>query len=115
MTIARTPTRTEAGLDATRALALDALRLARLLPDSSRWPARWRQPAFGRDVEGVRRRLARIRSQRTLATSYRREVFDLLRPGSDRAEGSAIRVAYALRWLEMEDGATGPSWPAMTG
>ena len=115
MTIARTQTPTEAGLDATRALALDALRLARLLPDSSRWPARWRQPAFGRDVERVRRRLARIRSQRTLAAAYRREVFERLRPGSDRAEESAIRVAYALRWLEMEDGVTGPSWPAMTG
>ena len=115
MTITRTPTRTEAELDATRALALDALRLARLLPDSSRWPARWRQPAFGRDVERVRRRLARLRTQRTLAASYRREVFDLLGPGSDRAEGSAIRVAYALCWLELEDGAVGPSWPAMIG
>lgn len=115
MTVARNPVQTDEGLDPARTLALDALRLARLLPDSSRWPARWRQPAFGADVERIRRRLARIRSRRTLVASYKREIFERVGPHSDRAEGSAIRVAYALCWLELQDDATGPSWPAMIG
>ena len=113
MTVARIPVQTEEGLDAARALALDALRLGRLLPDSARWPRRWRQPAFGVEVERVRRHLARIRSQDALAASYAREVFTDATPRSERTPGNAIRVAYALRWLELRDGATGPSWQAM--
>jgi hypothetical protein len=64
-------------------------------------------------VERVRRYLAGIRSHEALAASYAREVFDLVVPRSDRTVGSALRVAYALRWLELRDGATGPSWQAM--
>jgi hypothetical protein len=113
MTVARTPVQTDETLDAARALALDALRLGRLLPDSARWPRRWRQPAFGVEVERVRRHLARIRSHEALAASYGREVFDQAVPRPDRTAGSAVRVGYALRWLELRDGATGPSWQAM--
>ena len=114
MTVVRT-VQTDEGLDAARALALDGLRIGRLLPDSSRWPRRWRQPAFGVEVERIRRRLARIHARETLVSSYRREVFEYAVPRSYRAAGSALRVAYALRWLELQDGATGPSWPAMIG
>ena len=115
MTVVRTRVQTDEVLDAARALALDALRLGRLLRDSSRWPRRWRQPTFGVEVERIRRRLARIRSRDALVASYGREVFEYAVPRSDRAAGSALRVAYALRWLELQDGATGPSWPAMIG
>ena len=113
VTVTRTPVQADDGLDAARALALDALRLGRLLPDSARWPRRWRQPAFGVEVERVRRHLARIRSHEALAASYAGEVFDHTVPRSDRTAGSAVRVAYALRWLELRDGATGPSWQSM--
>ena len=115
MTVVRIPAQTDEGLDAARALALDALRLGRLLSDSEHWPQRWRQPAFGVEVERIRRRLARIRSRDALVASYGSEVFEHAVPRSDRATGSALRVAYALRWLELQDGATGQSWPAMIG
>ena len=38
-----------------RALALDALRLIRLLRDPARRPERWQQPSFGEEVELIRR------------------------------------------------------------
>jgi hypothetical protein len=53
-----------------RALALDALRLIRLLRDPARRPERWQQPSFGEEVELIRRHLAPVRSRRTLAASY---------------------------------------------
>jgi hypothetical protein len=96
-----------------RALALDAMRLARLLRDPVRRPARWLQPAFGAEVELIRRHLAPVRTRRTLAMSYGREAFHLAPSGADRADPSPIRLAYALRWLELRDGATGPSWQTL--
>jgi hypothetical protein len=98
-----------------RALALDALRLSRALRDPSRRPARWAQPAFGAEIELIRRHLAPIRSRQTLAASYGREAFHV--SSTDRAtdDQSPIRLAYALRWMELRDGATGPSWPTLLG
>ena len=93
-----------------RALALDALRIARLLRDPARRPARWNQPGFGAEVELIRRHLAPVRTRRTLAASYGREAFHQSMTPADRADPSPARLAYALRWLELRDGATGPSW-----
>lgn len=115
MTIARHRTGTEDGLDAALALGVDALRIGRLLRDPARWPARWSEPAFGAEVERIRRPLARIRSRETLEASYEREVFAVALPQTYPAEGSPVRVAYALRWIELQDGVTGPSWPAQVG
>lgn len=101
----------------SRALARDALALLPRLADPSGRPARWIQPRFGRDVEEVRRHLGVVRSREALADSYRREAFlDEADPGSPAdADPSAIRIAYALRWLELGDGVIGPTWPAMMG
>jgi hypothetical protein len=96
-----------------RALALDALRVARLLRDPARRPARWTQPAFGAEVELIRRHLAPVRTRRTLAASYGREAFNLAPTHADIADPSPTRLAYALRWLELRDGATGPSWQSL--
>ena len=96
-----------------RALALDALLLIRLLRDPSRRPARWQQPAFGAEVELIRRHLAPVRSRQALAASYGREAFHLAPARSDQTDPSAVRLAYALRWLELRDGATGPSWTSL--
>ncbi|HEY7702161.1 MAG TPA: hypothetical protein VIB02_07575 [Candidatus Limnocylindrales bacterium] len=96
-----------------RALALDALRIARLLRDPARHPARWTQPSFGAEVELIRRHLAPVATRRTLAASYGREAFHLVPTRSDRADPSPTRLAYALRWLELRDGATGPSWQTL--
>jgi hypothetical protein len=96
-----------------RALALDALRIVRLLRDPSRRPVRWTQPGFGAEVEVIRRHLAPVRSRRMLAASYGREAFHLTPTRADHVDASPTRLAYALRWLELRDGATGPSWQTL--
>ncbi len=96
-----------------RALALDASRVVRALRDPSRRPARWAQPSFGAEVELVRRHLAPVRSRQTLAASYGREAFHLGLAQAERDDPSPTRLAYALRWMELRDGATGPSWPTL--
>ncbi|HEX2469037.1 MAG TPA: hypothetical protein VHK05_00485 [Candidatus Limnocylindrales bacterium] len=96
-----------------RALALDALRVVRALRDPARRPARWAQPSFGAEVELVRRHLAPVRSRQTLAASYGREAFHLVISRGERDDPSPIRLAYALRWMELRDGATGPSWQTL--
>jgi hypothetical protein len=96
-----------------RALALDALRVTRLLRDPSRRPERWAQPGFAAEVEQIRRHLAPVRTRQTLAASYGREAFHLALTRSDHTDPSPTRLAYALRWLELRDGATGPSWQSL--
>lgn len=115
MTISRHVIDAESRLDASLALGVDALRIARVLRAPRRWPARWSERAFGVEVERIRRPLARIRSREALEASYGREVFALAEPRSYPAEGSPVRVAYALRWIELQDGVTGPSWSALVG
>ena len=114
MTISTRSSETE-GLDAALALGIDALRIGRLLRDPSRWPSRWRDPAFGMEVERIRRPLAHIRSRQILEASYGHKVFALAGPSAHPAEGSPLRIAYALRWIELHDGVIGPSWPALVG
>jgi hypothetical protein len=94
-----------------RALALDALRLLRRLRDPARRAERWAQPSFRREIELVRAHLAPLRSRRALAASYGREAFHLLMDDPDRDDPGAVRVAYALRWVELGDGDVGPIWP----
>jgi hypothetical protein len=84
-----------------RALALDALRVLRGLGNRPRGDAgSWEEPAFAREVELVRGHLAPIRSRCGLTSSFGREA-SFTRP---------LRVAYALRWLELGDGVARPRW-----
>ena len=105
--------RTYAALEHERALAIDALRLGRLLRDSSLWPRHWTEPTFGADVERCRRHVADQTTHHDLASAYEHDVFRWLTRGRGTAEGSPIRVAYALRWLELQQDSIGPAWPAM--
>lgn len=95
-----------------RALALDALRLLRRLRDPSRRPDRWSQPSFRREIELIRAHLAPLRTRRTLAASYGREAFHLSLDDAARDDPGPVRLAYALRWLELGSGDLGPVWPA---
>ena len=70
-------------------------------------------PAFATEVERIRRHLAPVRTRQTLAASYGREAFHLALTRSDQTDTSPTRLAYALRWLELRDGATGPSWQSL--
>jgi hypothetical protein len=92
-------------------LAAEALRLRRRLADPAALPAAWSERAFVRDVELVRAHLAPIRSRAGLAASFSREAFHAV-PADEIGEASgAVRVAYALRWLELGSSRTWPSWP----
>lgn len=99
------------------ALAFVAVRLLPRLGDRAKRPAAWATIEFGREVERIRAQLAPVRTRRSLQDAYRRESFwvasgpDLHRP----EDLSPVRLAYALRWLELCDGCVGPTWPAMMG
>jgi hypothetical protein len=97
-----------------RALALDAMLVSRALRDPKRRPARWQQPSFGAEVELIRRHLAPVRSRRVLASSFGREAFHVVPTAAERDDPSPIRLAYALRWMELGGGSTGPAWPLST-
>jgi hypothetical protein len=98
-----------------RALALDAMRVSRALRDPARRPARWAQPSFGAQVELVRRHLAPLRSRRSLAASFGREAFHIVPTAAERDDPNPIRLAYALRWLELGSGTAERSWATLLG
>ena len=82
-------------------LAAEALRLRHRLADPAALPPAWSERAFVRAVGLVRAHLAPIRS----------------RPGPTDEIGEAtgaVRVAYAIRWLELGSGRAWPSWPPFT-
>jgi len=91
-----------------RALALDALRVVRGLRDASRWPEEWRSARSASQTELIRRHLQPLRTRRMLAASFGREAFHVAVAPGDPV--SPIRVAYALRWLELGDGVQRGSW-----
>lgn len=94
-----------------RALALDAPRLLRRLGDPDRRPGRWSQPTFRREIELVRAHLAPLRTRKALAASYGREAFHLSINAATRDDPGAVRLAYALRWLELGAGDIRSTWP----
>ena len=102
-------------------LAAEALGLLRRARDPHRFPATWSDPAFVREVALVRAHLGPIRSRAGLAASYGREAFHSLAsmpPLEDEDEDAdagpgAVRVAYAIRWLELGDGSARPAWPSL--
>ena len=96
-----------------RALALDALRINRALRDPTRRPASWSHPRFGAEVELIRQHLAPVRTRKSLAASFGREAFHLAPAPAERDDPSPTRLAYALRWLELGKGVTGPSWSSL--
>jgi hypothetical protein len=104
-----------------RALALDALAIVRTFRDHPRDAGPWGEPAFAREVDRVRRQLAPIASRRALASSYAREAFRTV-AGTGTGNGrraplladpgaiGPVRLAYAVRWLELGNGAPRPGW-----
>ena len=97
-------------------LRLHGSELARVLAGHAIAPARWRTPSFGRKVAEVVAHLGPIRSRRMLAASYAREArhgATGLRLDPERALAtSPVEVAYALRWLELDDRVGPIAWPS---
>ncbi len=75
-------------------------------------PARWTTFPFGREVDRTRAQLAPIGTRSALLASYLREASIAATRGSVEAglPAGPVRVAYAIRWLELGDGRTRPSW-----
>jgi hypothetical protein len=101
-------------LPADGALAAEARRLIRRFADPNLVPPAWSEAAFIREVGLVRIHLAPIRSRGGLAASFSREAFHATPvEGRDDVPG-AVRVAYALRWLELGSRRSVPEWPPAT-
>ncbi len=96
-------------------LALDALMVTRTLRDHPRDADPWGEPAFAREVDLIRSQLMPIRSRRGLAASFEREAFQSYEPAGPREPATmrAVRVAYALRWLELGDGVLRWAWTGL--
>jgi hypothetical protein len=103
------PTPDPAATDPDRLLALDAVSVVRRLRRVHR-PRRWSAPAFRSEVELIRTHLVPLRDRSSLASSFGREAFHVAPGTAMPIEHSAVRVAYALRWLELGDG-TGSALP----
>lgn len=75
-------------------------------------PRRWAGLAFGREVDRTRAQLAPIRSRTGLVTSFLREasVAATRAPSDSDQPAGPVRVAYAIRWLELGDGRLRPAW-----
>jgi hypothetical protein len=99
-------------VSADRALAVVAGATVRRARRPERRPARWTLPVFAREVDLIRLHLAPIRSRRGLAASFGREAFHGdIDPGiADGESVGPVTVAYAIRWLELGDGAPRPPW-----
>ena len=100
-------------------LPADLARIVRRLRDHPRDAGLWGEPAFAWEVDRVRHQLAPIVSRRALASSFAREASRTawaplssaaaatpLEPGSI----GPVHCAYAVRWLELGDGAPRPGW-----
>ncbi len=86
-------------------------------------PDQWLLPGFARDVDLVRRQLGPLHDRRMLVASYERESTRLaaLRrlvsdPSGPPPAVDPIEAAYAVRWLELADGAGPlPPWSSIVG
>lgn len=84
-----------------RRLRATSWTLARLLRTPARIPGAWRSPQFAARLDQVRIGLLPIRSLASLADSYDRE---------HARDDPAVRLAYALRWLELSAGLDERPW-----
>jgi hypothetical protein len=80
-------------------------------------PRRWRGVPFAREVDRTRGQLAPIRSRAALIASFSREASIAATRSEASPDPAApvqppgpVRVAYAIRWLELGDGRARPSW-----
>ena len=113
------PVRTGRGRRRQRRLASSARSITRtLLRPPARLPRDWAVDAFGQHVDLVRTQLAPVPTLRALADSYRREASVATSETASskrRSSPSAVDVAYAIRWLELEHRTRMPAWLDLAG
>ena len=91
-----------------RALAAEAFRFRRRMASRAPLPEAWSGEDFLREVSLVRAHLSVARTRAVLAASYGREAFHAT-PQRDDVPGP-VRVAYALRWLELGSSDVADPW-----
>ena len=100
----RTPAADPGPVDLVAVLVADARKLL-LAADDDAPSDRWREPRFAGQVEAVRRHLAPIGDADLIAASFTREAFHGRRLARVPAvAASPVRVAYAIRWIELQVG-----------
>ena len=97
-------------VDPVALLVTDARTLL-LAADDDAVSDRWRDERFADQVDAVRRHLTPIDAPELIAASFTREAFH----GPRRARvpavaASPVRVAYAIRWIELQVGLTLPGF-----
>ena len=93
-------------------LARLALDLVVRTAEPADMPARWVTVPFGREVDRTRGQLVPIRSRSALLASCGREASIGATRGAVETglPAGPVRVACAIRWLELGDGRTRPPW-----
>ena len=82
-------------------------------------PPRWRGVPFAREVDRTRAQLVPIVSRAALLASFAGEASvrathtDVAVPDPAQPPPGPVRVAYAIRWLELGDGRPRPAWEAL--
>jgi hypothetical protein len=103
--------------DPRHELARLALDLVVRTSEPQSLPRRWTTAPFIREVDKTRAQLGPIRSRTALAASFSREasvaVTRSADPAPDGIPPGPVRVAYAIRWLELGDGRPRPDWPSI--
>ena len=110
--------RTSVQPDSRHELARLALDVVVRTSEPQTVPAQWRTVPFGREVDRTRAQLGPIRSREALARSFEREASIAVTRWASPDHVVAmppgpVRVAYAVRWLELGDDRTRPSWTAI--
>src|SRR5437870_1491172 len=74
-------------------------------------PARWKTYPFGQEVDRTRGQLGPIRSRAALLASFAREAAIAVTRGvvETGLPAGPVRIAYAIRWLELGDGRARPA------
>jgi hypothetical protein len=98
--------------DPRHELARLALDLVVRTAEPADLPARWTTYPFGQEVDRTRAQLGPIRSRAALLASYSREASIAVTRGALESglPSGPVRVAYAIRWLELGDGRPRPGW-----
>ncbi len=94
-----------------------ALDLVLRTSEPLRLPERWTRTPFAREVDRTRGQLAPIQSRAALAASFSHEASVAATrsaPLSPADPPGPVRVAYAIRWLELGDGRARPEWSTIT-
>ena len=99
-----------APVDPVALLVADARTLL-LAADDDAVSDRWQDERFAGQVEAVRRHLAPIVDPELIAASFTREAFHGPRLARVAAvAASPVRVAYAIRWIELQVGLALPAF-----